>query len=183
MPQASTLPAADSADGEPLATDGPIVSGPLLYAARYGILSVHAAQLPTFRGNWTTYFNLYHNLPLVVSGFIMQPWVDEGVLLGVRKVPVTRGMNLVQVNEAALHASVDLAAELLQKWLQERFLHVAKSHGRARPTVADACMVCCNLRCRPHSSRNLRNAWLPGSTASTRRLHEPIVACHAPAMA
>lgn len=98
-----------------LATEGPIMRGPLLYAARYGILSVHAAQLPTFRGNWATCFNLYHNLPLVVSGFIMQPWVDEGVLLGVRKVSVTRGMNLVQVNEAALHASVDLAGELLQK--------------------------------------------------------------------
>lgn len=98
-----------------LATDGAVMRGPLLYAARYGILSVHAAQLPTFRGNCATYFNLYHNLPLVVSGFIMQPWVDEGVLLGVRRVPVTRGMNLVQVNEIALHTSVDLAGELLQK--------------------------------------------------------------------
>ena len=98
-----------------VATDGPIVRGPLLYAAQHGILSVHAAQLPTFRGNWTTYFNLYHNLPLVVSAFIMQPWVDEGILLGFRPVCVKRGMDLAQINEAALHASVDLASEILQQ--------------------------------------------------------------------
>ncbi|CAB3901205.1 hypothetical protein LMG26846_04518 [Achromobacter insuavis] len=96
-----------------LATDGPIMRGPLLYAAKYGILSVHAAQLPTFRGNWTTYFNLYHNLPLVVSAFIMQPWVDEGVLLGFRDVAITRGMDLAQINQAAMSVSVDLAIDVL----------------------------------------------------------------------
>lgn len=98
-----------------LATDGPIVRGSMLYAAPYGILSVHAAQLPTFRGNWTTYFNLYHNLPLQVSAFIMQPWVDEGVLLGFRDVAITRGMDLAEINEAALHASVDLASQVLRQ--------------------------------------------------------------------
>lgn len=97
-----------------LATDGPIVRGYLLYAARHGVLSVHAAQLPTFRGNWTTYLNLYHNLPLVVSAFTMQPWVDEGNLLGFRPVPIRRDMNLDQINEAALQASVELAGEILQ---------------------------------------------------------------------
>lgn len=98
-----------------LATDGPIMRGSLLYAAQYGILSVHAAQLPTFRGNWATYFNLYHNLPLIVSAFIMQPWVDEGVLLGFREVVIARGMDLSQINQAAQHASVDLAIETLKK--------------------------------------------------------------------
>lgn len=97
-----------------LATDGPIVRGYLLYAARHGILSVHAAQLPTFRGNWTTYFNLYHNVPLVASAFIMQPWVDEGSLVGFRTVPVRNGMDLNQINESALQASVELAGEVLQ---------------------------------------------------------------------
>ena len=98
-----------------LATDGPIMRGSILYAARYGIISVHAAQLPTFRGNWTTYFNLYHNLPLVVSAFIMQPWVDEGVLLASREVPIARGMTLEQINEASLRCSVGVAVEVLQQ--------------------------------------------------------------------
>lgn len=98
-----------------VATDGPIVKGAMLYAAKNGILSVHSAQLPTFRGNWTTYFNLYHNLPLVVSAFIMQPWVDEGVLLDFREVAVHEGMDLAQVNEAALNASIDLACDVLIK--------------------------------------------------------------------
>ena len=81
-----------------VATDGPIMRGSMLYVAKYGILSVHAAHLPVFRGNWATYFNLYHNQPLKVSAFIMQPWIDEGILLGTKDVTIVRGMSLPQID-------------------------------------------------------------------------------------
>ena len=107
-----------------VATDGPIVRGALLYAARYGIISAHAAYLPAFRGNWTTYYNLYHNVPLVVSAFIMQPWVDEGVILGHRVVAITQGMTLDEINLLARDTGAALLANTLWHIAQNQLITV-----------------------------------------------------------
>lgn len=93
--------------------DCPPLRGDVLYLAPYGVLSVHAARLPTFRGNDATAMSICNNAPLEASAFVMTPWMDEGVLLARRSIPVCRGDKMDDVNRRALNETSELYCDVL----------------------------------------------------------------------
>jgi hypothetical protein len=88
--------------------------GAFLHAPVYGVLSVQAATLPYFRGNWATAFNLYLNEPLQASAFIMTPRIDDGVIVGRANIPVFEGDGLHDVLRRSIGVCADLVLTTLQ---------------------------------------------------------------------
>lgn len=94
--------------------DAPPLKGGLLYHAPFGVLSIHAADLPHFRGNDATVMNIYNNTPLRTSAFIMTPWMDEGGIVEQRSIPVHEGDTLAQINARALEIGAALYCDVLK---------------------------------------------------------------------
>ena len=107
--------------------DAPPLKGAVLYHARMGVLSIHAANLPYFRGNDATVMNIYNNAPLCASAFIMTPWMDEGGIVGKRSIPVNEGDTLEQVNARALEITAALYCDVL-KDLEADSLQFKRQH-------------------------------------------------------
>lgn len=96
-----------------VSTDCPVLRGPFLHLPTFGVLSVHAATLPYFRGNLGTAFNLYMNEPLIASAFFMTPRINEGTIVGRARIPVHPGDQLAKIVERSIKVSADLVAQVI----------------------------------------------------------------------
>ena len=95
-----------------LLAEGPILREPILRASRCGVVNVHAAPLPEYRGNHATRWALYHDEPLCVSAHIVDKGIDTGPILARQHLPVMRTDTLVDVDERGSKVCGELAAEV-----------------------------------------------------------------------
>lgn len=102
-----------------LITEGPIFKGNILEIPRIGVINIHAAPLPYFRGNWTTFLSLYCAYPPMVSAHIVMEQVDAGSLIDVMKYDIYEGDTLEEVNQRASRACMELAAKVIRDALDK----------------------------------------------------------------
>lgn len=102
-----------------LLAEGPILKGPILSCVPQGIINVHPAPLPEYRGNYSTYWALYHDEPLYVSAHLVTKDVDMGPIILRSPLPVHRGDSLKDIDRRGFTECGKLAAEVLSKGLHE----------------------------------------------------------------
>lgn len=95
--------------------EAPILRGAVLTATPAGLLNVHAAPLPAYRGNWATCWALWHDEPLAVSAHLVEERADRGPILAVRPLPVRRGDTLEDIDRRGFRVCGELAAEVLAR--------------------------------------------------------------------
>lgn len=94
--------------------EGPILKGKILSSLKYGIVNFHAAPLPEYRGNYSTYWALYHDEPIFVSAHIVIPEVDMGPILMKREVFICMGDNLTDIDKRCIRECGALAVDVLK---------------------------------------------------------------------
>lgn len=99
--------------------EGPILRGPILDLFSQGIVNLHAAPLPAYRGNFATGWALYHDEPLEACAHLVAPGIDDGPLLGRRRLPVLRGDTLADIDGRSLNVCGELLADVLQRAMHE----------------------------------------------------------------
>ncbi len=102
-----------------LLAEGPILKGRIFNLFPKGIINLHAAPLPAYRGNRAAHWALYHDEPLCVSAHLVDEGVDSGSLLGQRPLPVDPGDALENIDRRGLETCGQLAAEILRQALAE----------------------------------------------------------------
>ena len=70
---------------------GAFVPVEVLTSAPNGVLSAHYGTLPALRGTDVVRWALYLNRPIEVSHMVLAPELDLGDVIGIRRVPVSRG--------------------------------------------------------------------------------------------
>ncbi len=94
--------------------EGPILKGRILRTAPGGIINLHAAPLPAYRGNCATWWALYHDEPLEACAHLVTEGVDTGPLLARRRLPVRRGDTLEDIDRRGFEVCGELLVEVLQ---------------------------------------------------------------------
>ena len=97
-----------------LLTESPILEGEILTVCPGGIINIHAAPLPEYRGNYATHWALYHDDPLYVTAHIVDEGVDTGPILARRPLPVLRGDTLSAIDVRAYEECGRVAAQVLR---------------------------------------------------------------------
>ncbi len=105
---------AASADAMVLA-EGPILKGRVLKTFSRGIINLHAAPLPAYRGSCATWWALYHDEPLEVCAHLVTEGVDTGPILGRRRLPVRRGDTLEDIDRRGFEVCGELLVEVLRQ--------------------------------------------------------------------
>ena len=105
-----------------LLTDGPVIRGEVLSLPRYCALNIHAAPLPMFRGNWTTWLALYNDYPARVSAHAAVSQVDAGAIIATLDYDIARGDTLEDENAKAWKACKQLACSVLRNIAQNSFI-------------------------------------------------------------
>jgi hypothetical protein len=115
-----------------LLAESPVLKGRILSAPRCGIINIHAAPLPEYRGNYATYWALYYDDPLYVSAHLVDRGIDTGPILARSRLPVHRGDTLQDIDRRGFEACGKLAADTLRQALQWGLplAHQARWQGR-----------------------------------------------------
>lgn len=111
---AARLAAATGAQAA-LLLEAPIIRGKILSALPQGIVNFHAAPLPEYRGNYATYWALYHNEPLFLTAHLVRHGVDNGPILLRRPIPVYAGDTLRDIDLRAIEVAAAVALEVMEK--------------------------------------------------------------------
>jgi folate-dependent phosphoribosylglycinamide formyltransferase PurN len=98
-----------------LITEGPIIRSNVLHLPKLGVLNMHPAPLPQYRGNWTTRISLYNDEPPTVSAHVVTPWIDEGPIVRTVRFSVHHGDTLEEIDRKAQRRAIQLAAETLKE--------------------------------------------------------------------
>ncbi len=96
-----------------LLLESPILRAPIFDVLPGGIINLHAAPLPAYRGNDATYWALYHDEPLLVSAHLVVPRIDFGPVLARCRLPVRRGDALADIDRRGFEACGRLAATVV----------------------------------------------------------------------
>ena len=112
--QTATLASATGADAA-LLLEAPIIRGPILTALPQGIVNFHAAPLPAYRGNFVTWWALYHNDPLALTVHCIRHGVDDGPILFQKPVPVFRKDTLQDIDARAIEVAAKAALEVVRE--------------------------------------------------------------------
>lgn len=97
-----------------LLAEGPILRQTFISKMRKGIINIHAAPLPEYRGNYATYWALYNDDPLYTTAHIVDAGIDTGPILAKKPIPVSPGDTLEDIDNKALEVSGILAAEVIR---------------------------------------------------------------------
>ena len=95
--------------------EAPILRGRILDCVGAGLVNLHAAPLPEYRGNHTTYWALYHDEPLHVTAHLVDKDIDAGPILARRRLPVVQGDNLAAIDDRAFDVCGELLADVLHQ--------------------------------------------------------------------
>ncbi len=96
-------------------SEGPIFKGKILYRPRIGVLNVHAAQLPKYRGNWTTFISAYNDDEPTVTAYIVTPWVDQGPIIATQAFKVPLNCTLGKLTSIATANCFSLLCRILSQ--------------------------------------------------------------------
>jgi hypothetical protein len=91
-----------------------IFGGTFIHQPTYGVLSIHPARLPYFRGDSAAMANLYLDEPLMASAFFHANNIDEGAIVDVEPLPVRKGDDYQAVMRSFGAVSAKLAARVLR---------------------------------------------------------------------
>ncbi len=100
-----------------LLLEAPIIQGQILNALPGGIVNFHSAPLPEYRGNFTTYWTLYHNEPLFLTAHLVNHGVDTGPILMQQSIPVYLKDTLADINNRAIDVAAEVALKIMDKSL------------------------------------------------------------------
>jgi hypothetical protein len=95
-----------------------ILKGPILNVVAGGLVNLHAAPLPEYRGSFATFWALYHDEPLSVTAHLVDQGVDTGPILGRKSLPVRRGDSLEDITQRGFERCAELAVEVMSQALQ-----------------------------------------------------------------
>jgi hypothetical protein len=103
-----------------LAAEAPILKPALLRTFPGGVLNLHAAPLPAYRGNHATYWAIYHDEPLRVTAHLLDEGIDTGPILADAPLPIYPGDTLEDIDERAMEVCGRLAADVLARGMGTR---------------------------------------------------------------
>jgi methionyl-tRNA formyltransferase len=98
-----------------LITEGPIIRGNILYKPAYCVMSIHAAPLPQYRGNWTTRLSIYNDEPPFVTAHVVVPWIDEGAVINKASYNIEENDTMEIIDQKATNAAIKLAVDTIKK--------------------------------------------------------------------
>ena len=113
-PVACRLLGAGGVDAAVLA-EAPMLRGEVLSVLPAGLLNLHAAPLPEYRGNYSTYWALYHDEPLYVTAHVVAARADRGAILARRRLPVFKTDTLEDIDRRGFEECGLLAADVLAR--------------------------------------------------------------------
>ena len=94
--------------------EAPIMKQPILDVFPQGVVNLHAAPLPGYRGNNATWWALYHDEPLEVCAHLISRGIDDGPILGRRSLPVLKGDTLEDIDRRGFEVCGELAVQIIQ---------------------------------------------------------------------
>jgi hypothetical protein len=88
--------------------------GEIGYVPNIGVLAVHPARLPEYRGAWAMAANLYANEPLSATAAFIAPRPDQRVIAARCALLVRRGDTVAQIMQRSNPAIAELLAQAIR---------------------------------------------------------------------